>query len=168
MNAHQMWITFRNIIDNFQNECVPLKKMRNAQMKKPLWWKASINKALNTKKRLFKKLKTTGNAADLTNYKLARANATREVKKSKRLSEIELAKSSNKDPKKFFSYYKFNSKNQEKIGPISNNGELVHSEPEVVDVLTNTLVLFLLKKTPLTLILVPNLAIQIVKMNQLL
>ena len=37
MNAHQMWITFRNIIDNFQNECVPLKKMRNAQMKKPLW-----------------------------------------------------------------------------------------------------------------------------------
>ena len=61
-------------------------------------------------------------------------NTTGEVKKSKRLSEIELAKTSNKDPKKFFSYYKFNSKNQEKIGPISNNGELVHSEPEIVDV----------------------------------
>ena len=60
MNAHQMWTAFRNIIDNFQNECVPLKKMRNTKTKKPLWWKASINKALNTKNRLFKNIHNLG------------------------------------------------------------------------------------------------------------
>ena len=46
--------------------------MQNAKTNKPLWWKASINKALNTKKRLFKKLKQTGQATDLINYKQAR------------------------------------------------------------------------------------------------
>ena len=34
MNAHQMWMTFKNIIGKFQNNCVPLKEMRNAKTKK--------------------------------------------------------------------------------------------------------------------------------------
>ncbi len=109
-NAHEMWSNFIHIIQKFQDRCVPRKPIRNTKTRKPLWWKSSINKALKIKKRAFKKYKSTGNEKDLLNYRLARNDLKMVIRKNKKLSEIDLARNSKKDSKKFFSYYKYNSK----------------------------------------------------------
>ena len=87
-----------------------MKAIRNNKIKKPLWWKTSVKNALKIKKRAFMKYKNSGNEQDLMSYRLARNNLTKDIRKNKRNSEIDLARNSKKDPKNFFSYYKYNCK----------------------------------------------------------
>lgn len=134
-NTNEMWTRFIDVIRDFQNRCVPLKAIRNNRKKKPLWWQANIKKGLSIKKRAHRKFKMTGSIEDLETYREARNNVAKDIRKNKRLAEIELARNSNKDPKKFFQYYKHNSKRQDKVGPIEHNGHIVEGELETVQVL---------------------------------
>lgn len=136
-NAYEMWDVLKTTLEDVQSKCVPYKKIRDSSSKKPLWWNGEIRKLLAAKNRLFKKFKKSSEFDDLELYKIARNMATREIRKSKRLGEIKLAKSSNKDPKRFFSYYKFNNKKQEKVGPLDHNGTLVGNDKDIVNVLNN-------------------------------
>ena len=129
--VEEMWGIFRSTIEQFQQICVPVKKLRNNRTKRPLWWRASIRKAISKKKRAFRAMKTFESEENIEYYKEARLFATKEIRKHKRLSEIDLANKSKKDPKKFFSYYKYNSKKQEKVGPIEHNGKLEHYSPGI-------------------------------------
>ena len=130
----EMWNRFKMIFEDYQQQCIPFKVIRKNKTKKPLWWTADIKRALNSKKRAFRQMKRSGREVDIECYRNIRNNVTKLIKKNKRLGEINLAKSSNKDPKKFFSYYKYNRKGQETVGPIENNGQIITSTLDTVNI----------------------------------
>ena len=55
----------------------------------------------------------------------------------KRQLEINLANTCNSNPKKFFSYYKFNKKNSDRIGPIQLGDSLLTSNVDMANALSN-------------------------------
>ena len=60
------------------------------------------------------------------------------LKKSKRLKEISIASDRRSNPKKFFSYYKYNNKSKQPIGPLKDSqGNFTSNDKEVVNLLNN-------------------------------
>src|SRR6201990_3487409 len=70
---------------------------------------------------------------DLEHYKRIRNELNHSIRRAKRMAEVNLARNNNKDLKKFFSFYKFKSKDK-KIGPIKIGGNLVSSDKELVNI----------------------------------
>ena len=134
-NAYGMWDTFKHIINVVQEQCIPMKAIRN-KSRKPLWWNQEIARKISEKKRAYKKLQVENNIQNLSDYRMARNELNKIIKKNKRVSEIKLAQDSNKDPRKFFSYYKINNKSgRVKIGPIKYEGFVRETDEEIVEVL---------------------------------
>ena len=69
-------------------------------------------------------------------YRQARDELNRIIRRSKRESEIKLARTGSKDPKTLFSYYKVsNRNNQDRIGPLRKDQVLAEKDEDMVEVL---------------------------------
>ena len=88
---------------------------------------------IKVKHRSFKTFKGSGREEDLVNYRNIRNELNQVIRKAKRVAEINLVRNSNNDSKKFFSFYKFKSKNST-IGPIKIGENLVSSDKELVNI----------------------------------
>ena len=130
-NCFIMWERFKQILINIQSVCFKDKPIREVK-RKPIWWNREIREKINLKRRYFKIFKGSSREEDLENYRRIRNELNQSIRKAKRMSEINLARNSNKDPKKFFSFYNFKSKNRS-IGPIKIDEKLVSSDEELVD-----------------------------------
>ena len=51
-NTYEMWETFKEIIEGFQRECIPVKTLRSSK-NKPLWWNNEINEKIKLKRKYF-------------------------------------------------------------------------------------------------------------------
>ena len=136
-NGHQMWERFKSILSDIQNSCIPSRNIRDIN-RKPSWWNSKISKMIKLKKAAFKKFKQSNDRVDyLEDYKKNRDSLNSFIRKCKREAEINLACNSKKDPKKFFSFYKFNKKKGDRIGPIEINGSLINDDKEIANSLNN-------------------------------
>lgn len=133
----EMWEKFKEILRKVQAECVPEKIIRTKKGKRPLWWTNDIKLAIQSKKRSFINYKEHGTIGNLEEYRKARDRVNQEVRKNKRKSEIELARTSKKDTKRFFSYFKVNNRKKERVGPIKDNNRLLETDIEIVEALNN-------------------------------
>ena len=132
LNCYEMWDTFKSNLDNIQLECFPVRKIRTKN-RKPFWWNCDIRDKIRDKRKSFKRYKENQNEIDLENYRKIRNELNQLIRRSKRLGEINLARNNNKDPKKFFSFYRFKNKNR-KIGPVKSEGKVVNSDSEMVNI----------------------------------
>ena len=132
-NAYEMWDIFKSKLEQIQEQGIRERFIRKKN-RKPLWWDKEIGKRITEKKQGFHTLKQQSNQPNLVNFREIRNNVKKEIRKSKRLSEINLARNSKKNQKKFFSYYKINNKvNQDRVGPLKIKGELKETDQEIVE-----------------------------------
>ena len=130
-NCFTMWKHFKQILINIQSVCFKDKPIRMGK-RKPIWWNREIREKINIKHRCYRRFKGSNEEEDLENYRKSRNELNQAIRKSKRVSEINLARNGKKDPKKFFSFYNFKSKNRT-IGPIKTDENLVSSDEELVN-----------------------------------
>lgn len=133
LNCYMMWKCFKKILMNIQSACFRDKPIRKAN-RKPVWWNREISEKIKVKHRCFKAFKDSSREEDLVSYRNSRNELNQVIRRAKRVSEISLARNSNKDPKTFFRFYKFKNKNRT-IGPIKINGNFVSSDKELVNIL---------------------------------
>jgi hypothetical protein len=110
-NCFEMWEKFKSILSATQSQCFKMKAIRT-ENRKPRWWNNEIRNKIRNKRILFRKLKRSNRAADLEAYRKVRNELNQLIRGSKRQAEINLARNSNKDPKKFYSFYNFNKKSK--------------------------------------------------------
>ena len=134
-SAHDMWDIFKNLLEKIVGQCIPFRAIRKGK-RKPLWWTQEIGKKIGEKKKAFSKFKSSEEEIDLIRYRRVRDELNRIIKKSKRESEINLARTASKDPKTLFSYYKVSDrKNQDRIGPLRKDGVVVEKDEDMVELL---------------------------------
>ena len=130
-----MWDIFKRILQEIVIQCIPYRTIRKGS-RKPLWWTQEIGMNVREKKRAFSKLKNSEEEADLIWYRQIRDELNRIIKRSKRESEINLARTGSKDPKTLFSYHKVSNKNnQDRIGPLRQDGVVAEKDEDMVELL---------------------------------
>ena len=135
-DVYDMWDTFKSILDKVQRECIPYREIRGPYNKvKPVWLNRCIRSKIIEKRKAFKKFKRDGSMLSLNSYRVIRNDLNKAIKESKRVIEINLAKNCRKDSKRFFSFYKNNSK--DRVGPLEVEGEIVEKDEKMVEVLNN-------------------------------
>ena len=133
--AHDMWDIFKGILEEIVRQCIPYRAIRKGS-RKPLWWTQEIGIKIREKKKAFSKFKSSEEEVDLVRYRQARDGLNRTIKRSKRESEINLARTGSKDPKTLFSYYKVsNGKNQDRVGPLKKDGVIAEKDEDMVELL---------------------------------
>src|SRR5678815_5581843 len=105
-NCFIMWEHFKQVLMNIQSVCFKNKPIMVAK-RKPVWWNREIRDKINEKHKCFKIFKGSNREDDLENYKKNRNELNLSIRKAHREAEINLARNSNKDLKKYFSFYKF-------------------------------------------------------------
>ena len=137
-DAHEMWEIFINIINELKIECIPQKIKRKLTKHKPLWFNRNIQTKLKDKKKKYNKYKSSGREIDLISYKQCRNETSNLIRKSKREKEIRLANDKNKNPKKFFSYFKYNNKFKNSVGPLeTETGKFLTEDKDIANALNN-------------------------------
>lgn len=136
-NCHDMWNKFKIIVEHTQSQCVPTRTIRNKNSK-PIWWNKSIEKLIKLKKLAFRDFKNKNEDPEiLQKYRGIRNELNSIIRKSKREAEINLARNCNKNPKKFFSFYKYNKNNADRVGPLLANGTLTCDDQEAANCLND-------------------------------
>lgn len=134
-SAQEMWDAFKEKLEEIVVQCIPYRAIRKRN-RKPVWWTQEIGRKIREKKSAFSKLQCSGEEEDLIGYRQVRDELNRIIRKSKRESEIKLARTGSKDPKTLFSYYKISDKaNQDRIGPLQKDGVVVEKDEDMVELL---------------------------------
>ena len=131
-NCFMMWECLKKILMNIQSVCFKDRPIRKSK-RKPIWWNREISEKIKAKHRSYKTFKDGSREEDLVTYRNIRNELNQVVRRAKRVAEINMARNSNKDPKKFFSFYKFKSKNST-IGPVKISDKVVSSDVELVNI----------------------------------
>ena len=133
--AQEMWDIFKGVLKEIVGQCIPYKAIREGN-RKPLWWTQEIGRKIRDKKRAFRNLQNSGEEVDLIRYRQVRDELSKIIKRSKRESEIKLAKTGSKDPKTLFSYYKVSDRNNhDRIGPLRKDGVVAEKNEDMVELL---------------------------------
>jgi hypothetical protein len=88
-------------LESIQSKYFKTRAIRTKN-RNPAWWNGDIRKIIKEKCKLFKKFKESNSEIDFDAYKRVRGELKRIIRKSKRQAEINLARYSGKDIKKFF------------------------------------------------------------------
>ena len=139
-NAYEMWDLFKNTLLTIQKKCIPFRMLRTKKVNKPTWWNKSISNLVKRKKALFKEYKQTRNIYILADYKISHNVLNKEIRKSKRTLEIDMAREYTHNPKKFFSFYKYNSKTKTGITSLKVLNETYDGIPDIVEILNETFI----------------------------
>lgn len=135
-SVFEMWDIFKNQIKIIQEQCIPLKPIRKYKSIKPPWFDREIRNLIKNKKLAHQESKRLGSERSLSKYREIRVNLKKLIRRKKRQAEINLARTCNRDPKKFFSFYKFNKK-CDRVGPLESNGVVIDKDEEIVEKLNN-------------------------------
>ena len=95
-----------------------------------------IKKLINETKNKFLNMKHLQTEESVNQYKNVLAKKKKEIEKSIRLSQVNLANNS-KDFKEFFKYFSNISKSKTKIGPLTKDGILAESDLEKAEILNS-------------------------------
>lgn len=139
VKANDMWETFMNKFKNANENCVPYSSKFNDKNIKPLWFKRDIENLIKNRNRAYKLHKRFINDIPLrNNYHNIRREVKKEIRKSKRQYEIDIARDSKKNPKRFFQYVNNRKPIKNTIGPLTNEeGEIICDSKDMAVILNN-------------------------------
>ncbi|KAL7630702.1 UNVERIFIED_CONTAM: hypothetical protein RMT77_019088 [Armadillidium vulgare] len=137
-NVNIMWNTFLQIFNEKGKVFVPYKMKRAFTNSKPRWWNNEIRDSLGNRNRAYKLWKSSPTVENNNIYIAWRRNCKRLIRYFKRNFEINIARESKNNPKKFYNYVNNKSSIKESIGPVlDNNGNLKSNNVEVANILNN-------------------------------
>jgi hypothetical protein len=146
-NIERNWTRFKNVLFDAVDSCIP-KKLRRVNSE-PAWMTKPILQQIRAKRRAWKRYRSTKSHHDFRFYQEKVKKVKSAVKKAKFTYERNIAKNSKFNSKPFYSYLKQNLNVREGVGPLKDeNGDIVSDPTSQANILTTTLLLYLLTKTP--------------------
>ena len=137
-DTEHMCSTLTNILLETESKWIPQVKKRLNSTENPRWMTKNIKQILTRKKNLYAKYKQTKSYDDYMEYINIKRRCEREIKKSKRNLEINIAKEAKVNPKVFFKYIRSKKTIKEKIGPVKDtNNTLVSDCKDMAEILNN-------------------------------
>lgn len=137
-NTNIMWESFQQIFKEKEKVFVPYKMKGTLPNSKPRWWNNEIRNSLTNRNRAYKLWKTSPSEENNNSYIFCRRNCKRLIRYYKRNFEINIARESKINPKKFYNYVNNKSSIKESIGPLlDNNGNLKSNNADVANILNN-------------------------------
>ena len=136
--CEDLWESFKNQFMNHQNTYIPKRYINNNSNPKPEWFSHDISKAIRNRNILYKEKKRHNNSSSIESYTNARREVKRLIKTAKRNYEINIAKESTTNPKKFYKYINSKKNLKSGIGPIVNeDGQLITDNKDIATALNN-------------------------------
>jgi len=130
LQTEDAWSFLRQLIDSLVQTYVPVRKVRKAGKKKPMWMTHNAVKMVKKKHKIFRKFKTGDHPA----CKQASKVASCAVRKARRNFENKLAENIKSDNKSFYAYVRSMSRSRVGPGPlVDENGDVVASAQEMSD-----------------------------------
>ncbi len=134
IDASQAYQQFLDKVMHIIDSNIPKKNRRKRN--RPLWASRGTMRIIRKKKKLFLTYSNSREYANYMEYKKMERNVNKEVRRSKRLFEQNLAKRIKDDPKAFFAYLNSQRKVKESVGPLKNKeGELITDELGMANIL---------------------------------
>ena len=131
------WQKFVTTINTVIDKNVPVKHLKNG--KDPYWMNRYIVRLCRKKKRLYKRMRQTGNHMDYNKYKEIEKEVRKVIRRAKRKFEIKVSKEAgNEGKRKFNNYVKSKLGKNSGIGPLlDKNKKLVGDEQEMANILND-------------------------------
>ena len=122
----EAWRIFRQIMEDIEEEFVPMRNTKGSGRKKPLWLSYAAIKKVNRKHRIYRKYRLNDHPACIA----ASKEASKAVKKAKMNFEQKLAENIKTDNKSFFAYVRSKSRTRVRPGPITDDSGVVLDSPQ--------------------------------------
>jgi ribonucleases P/MRP protein subunit RPP40 len=136
LNTHQMWIAFKNELNEVKEQYIPRKVFR--KKKDVQWMNKNVRNCIKSRNLAWKKYSARRDYYSLMKYKRERNRVVEESRIAKRSFESRLADKIQSDPKSFYAYMKRKQNVKDAIGPLKNDsGELVCDTKDICHVLNN-------------------------------
>lgn len=127
-SVDDMYIKFTKILLEAESRWIPKVRKRVCGTKNPQWMTRTIKVAIDRKKNAYLKYKKSKSEDDCRRYVICKRHCEREIRKAKRNHEINIAKESKTNPKKFYQYVRSKKTVKEKIGPLKDDDNMYVSE----------------------------------------
>ena len=136
--TEELWENFKLQFMQYQDAFIPLLDRNSLTNTRPEWFSHEIAKAIRERNILYKRKKTNNNLALASLYNSARREVKKIIKKSKKQYEINIAKDSTTDPKKFYRYINNKKNIRSGIGPLVNeDGDPIVESKDIATTLNN-------------------------------
>ena len=134
--TYEMWDIFKTLLDNFTKQFIPMRRIRKNKKVKPKWMNGEIKRLIKETRKAYQIQKSNSSEENQQRFRQLLHTKKGEIRKSKRLCEIELANNI-KDSKQFFKYFSNNKKQKSSIGPLLEEGNIISTDIEIADILNN-------------------------------
>jgi len=125
------------VVKEKQDKCIPYKKGKPKRPRPP-WMNKAAQKQIKKKACAWKRYQTSSNFKKYQDYVKTRNKATKDLKKTKRDYEKDIAANCKKNPKGFYRYANFKSKAHKSVIRLRNSvGQLAGKDEENSKILNN-------------------------------
>jgi hypothetical protein len=126
ISVNEQWELLKDKIKEVERETVPFKIKRTQMGKmKPKWFNYNICKLITDRNKVYNTYKRNKNDDNKKAYVESRRCVKKAIRNAKREYEMQIAKDSKENPKRFYDYISNRNPLRENIGPlIKNSGDL--------------------------------------------
>jgi hypothetical protein len=131
-----MYHKFTMIINTAVDMFIPKKRIK--KNKKAKWMTKAAKAAVKKKYKLYKRYRETKTYQEECEYKKARNEATKAIKKARRNFEEKLAKNIKTDSKSYYAYTRASLKSRSTLGPLKDDqGNIIRTNKDSANTLNN-------------------------------
>ena len=120
LRVEEAWQFIKGKLSEVIEALVPMKRKRNARA--PVWMDNEVKRAINEKKKAWKRWKRSKREEERREYKKWENKTKKIIRNKKNTLERQIAKDSKSNPKHFFSFVNSARRSRSAIGPLNKEG----------------------------------------------